>query len=49
VRQVVDGEGELVAVLAERALVGDDAGVVDEDIQALVVALDLLGQSPYLG
>ena len=41
VGEVVDGEVELVAVGAGLALVGGDAGVVDEDVEVAVLGRDL--------
>ncbi len=50
-RQVVHLEAELVAVLADEALVRSrpDARVVDQHVQAVVVAQDRLGELAHLG
>jgi hypothetical protein len=48
VREVVDGESELVAVLALHALLGDYASAFDEYIEALIVREDSSGQFSHL-
>ena len=47
--QVVHREVHLVAVLADLTVLEQDARVVDQDVDALVVAEDRLRQRPHLG